>query len=145
MNSARQLSNLVVGALYSQFYFFVYFFIPLLSSHVTCLCSAALDNTNYAWVRWLFYVAGHTRTMLEYFRTIGFPCPELENPLMYYCELSFFFSSRFKTQQYVPTLLVVRYLQQGREECKNLLPMTPQHPSNLEIISPNISACLLSP
>jgi len=22
--------------------------------------------------------------MLDYFRNIGFPCPELENPLMYY-------------------------------------------------------------
>ena len=27
---------------------------------------------------------GATRMMLDYFRAIGFPCPELENPLMYY-------------------------------------------------------------
>ena len=30
-----------------------------------------------------------TRMMLDYFRSIGFPCPELENPLMYYCECFF--------------------------------------------------------
>lgn len=27
---------------------------------------------------------GGTRQMLEYFTAIGFPCPQLENPLMYY-------------------------------------------------------------
>merc|ERR1711892_661206 len=31
---------------------------------------------------------GATRMMLDYFRSIGFPCPELENPLMYYLCLS---------------------------------------------------------
>lgn len=30
---------------------------------------------------------GGTRQMLEYFTAIGFPCPQLENPLMYYCKL----------------------------------------------------------
>jgi ATP-binding cassette subfamily G (WHITE) protein 5 (sterolin 1) len=30
---------------------------------------------------------GGTRQMLEYFNAIGFPCPQLENPLMYYREL----------------------------------------------------------
>lgn len=29
---------------------------------------------------------GGTRHMLDYFSAIGFPCPQLENPLMYYCE-----------------------------------------------------------
>lgn len=28
---------------------------------------------------------GYTRTITEYFLHIGFPCPDLENPLMYYC------------------------------------------------------------
>ncbi|KAL5274652.1 ABCG5 family protein [Megaselia abdita] len=32
--------------------------------------------------------SGGTRTMLEYFHNIGFPCPQLENPLMYYLCLS---------------------------------------------------------
>ncbi|KAF7273656.1 hypothetical protein GWI33_013642, partial [Rhynchophorus ferrugineus] len=32
--------------------------------------------------------AGGTRQMLEYFDAIGFPCPQLENPLMYYLCLS---------------------------------------------------------
>lgn len=30
--------------------------------------------------------SGPTRSMLDYFTNIGFPCPELENPLMYYCK-----------------------------------------------------------
>lgn len=29
---------------------------------------------------------GGTRQMLDYFTAIGFPCPQLENPLMYYCK-----------------------------------------------------------
>lgn len=32
--------------------------------------------------------AGPTRTLLDYFGSIGFPCPQLENPLMYYLCLS---------------------------------------------------------
>ncbi|XP_018791255.1 PREDICTED: ATP-binding cassette sub-family G member 5 [Bactrocera latifrons] len=32
--------------------------------------------------------SGGTRAMLEYFHSIGFPCPQLENPLMYYLCLS---------------------------------------------------------
>lgn len=32
--------------------------------------------------------SGSTRAMLEYFHGIGFPCPQLENPLMYYLCLS---------------------------------------------------------
>lgn len=44
-----------------------------------------LDRAAYLCLGDLVY-AGPTRLMLEYFRTIGFPCPELENPLMYYCK-----------------------------------------------------------
>ncbi|CAL8108505.1 unnamed protein product [Orchesella dallaii] len=32
--------------------------------------------------------SGNTRTMLDYFRNIGFPCPEIENALIYYLCLS---------------------------------------------------------
>lgn len=42
-----------------------------------------LDRVAYLCLGELVY-AGNTRTMLDYFRNIGFPCPELENPLMYY-------------------------------------------------------------
>ncbi|XP_054275102.1 ATP-binding cassette sub-family G member 5-like [Macrosteles quadrilineatus] len=46
-----------------------------------------LDRAAYLCLGDLVY-AGPTRLMLEYFRTIGFPCPQLENPLMYYLCLS---------------------------------------------------------
>lgn len=42
-----------------------------------------LDRVAYLCLGEMVYT-GYTRTMLEYFRNIGFPCPELENPLMYY-------------------------------------------------------------
>lgn len=32
---------------------------------------------------------GSTRMMMDYFSGIGFPCPEMENPLMYYCKFKF--------------------------------------------------------
>ena len=32
------------------------------------------------------YPLGSTRMLLDYFGSISFPCPELENPLMYYCK-----------------------------------------------------------
>lgn len=43
-------------------------------SRVTLLCLGAV------------VYSGPTRSMLDYFTYIGFPCPELENPLMYYRE-----------------------------------------------------------
>lgn len=43
-------------------------------SRVTLLCLGAV------------VYSGPTRSMLDYFTYIGFPCPELENPLMYYCK-----------------------------------------------------------
>ncbi|CAG0920343.1 unnamed protein product [Notodromas monacha] len=46
-----------------------------------------LDRVAYLSLGVLVY-AGPTRRMLDYFRSIGFPCPELENPLMYYLCLS---------------------------------------------------------
>ncbi|RZF36626.1 hypothetical protein LSTR_LSTR007329 [Laodelphax striatellus] len=46
-----------------------------------------LDRAAYLCLGDLVY-AGPTRLMLEYFRAIGFPCPDLENPLMYYLCLS---------------------------------------------------------
>eukprot|EP00094_Tigriopus_californicus_P010313 TCALIF_09948-PA protein Name:"Similar to Abcg5 ATP-binding cassette sub-family G member 5 (Rattus norvegicus)" AED:0.33 eAED:0.39 QI:0/0/0/1/0.75/0.8/5/0/476 len=45
-----------------------------------------LDRATYLCLGDVVYT-GPTRMMLEYFRSIGFPCPELENPLMYYRKL----------------------------------------------------------
>ena len=42
-----------------------------------------LDRVTYLCLGDVVYT-GATRMMLDYFRAIGFPCPELENPLMYY-------------------------------------------------------------
>ncbi|GLH08226.1 Protein brown [Gryllus bimaculatus] len=46
-----------------------------------------LDRVTYLCLGEVVYTGG-TRLMLDYFRSIGFPCPELENPLMYYLCLS---------------------------------------------------------
>ncbi|XP_018015932.1 ATP-binding cassette sub-family G member 5 isoform X2 [Hyalella azteca] len=46
-----------------------------------------LDRVTYLCLGDVVYT-GSTRLMLDYFRGIGFPCPELENPLMYYLCLS---------------------------------------------------------
>ncbi|EEB19458.1 ATP-binding cassette transporter, putative [Pediculus humanus corporis] len=46
-----------------------------------------LDRVTYLCLGDVVYT-GATQFMLEYFRGIGFPCPELENPLMYYLCLS---------------------------------------------------------
>ena len=40
-----------------------------------------LDRVTYLCLGDVVYT-GATRMMLDYFRSIGFPCPELENPLM---------------------------------------------------------------
>lgn len=42
-----------------------------------------LERVAYLCLGDLVY-AGPTRMMLDYFRAVGFPCPEMENPLMYY-------------------------------------------------------------
>lgn len=44
-----------------------------------------LDRVTYLCLGDIVY-SGNTRVMLDYFRSIGFPCPEVENPLMYYRE-----------------------------------------------------------
>jgi ABC-type multidrug transport system ATPase subunit len=50
-----------------------------------------LDRVTYLCLGDVVY-SGPTRLMLEYFNAIGFPCPQLENPLMYYRK--YFFSIR---------------------------------------------------
>jgi len=52
-----------------------------------------LDRVTYLCLGDVVY-SGNTRLMLEYFRTIGFPCPEVENPLMYYREFMPSFSQK---------------------------------------------------
>lgn len=46
-----------------------------------------LDRVTYLCLGEVVYT-GATQFLLDYFRNIGFPCPELENPLMYYLCLS---------------------------------------------------------
>ncbi|XP_023936888.1 ATP-binding cassette sub-family G member 5 [Bicyclus anynana] len=46
-----------------------------------------LDRVVYLCLGDVVY-AGPTRNLLDYFASIGFPCPQLENPLMYYLCLS---------------------------------------------------------
>ncbi|GIY41732.1 ATP-binding cassette sub-family G member 5 [Caerostris darwini] len=46
-----------------------------------------LDRVTYLSLGEVVYT-GSTRMLLDYFGSIGFPCPELENPLMYYLCLS---------------------------------------------------------
>ncbi|KAL0277043.1 UNVERIFIED_CONTAM: hypothetical protein PYX00_004464 [Menopon gallinae] len=46
-----------------------------------------LDRVTYLCLGDIVYT-GATQFMLDYFRNMGFPCPELENPLMYYLCLS---------------------------------------------------------
>ena len=46
-----------------------------------------LDRVTYLCLGDVVYT-GSTRLMMDYFRSIGFPCPEMENPLMYYLSLA---------------------------------------------------------
>ena len=59
-----------------------------------------LDRVTYLCLGDVVYT-GATRMMLDYFRSIGFPCPELENPLMYYRKYykvkGFFSIMKYKT------------------------------------------------
>lgn len=49
-----------------------------------------LDRVTYLCLGDVVYT-GSTRMMMDYFKSIGFPCPELENPLMYYCKFFMLF------------------------------------------------------
>lgn len=51
--------------------------------------------------------SGGTRQMLEYFNEIGFPCPQLENPLMYYCKYYFYF---FNIQLYTRLCISTEFI-----------------------------------
>ena len=56
---------------------------------------------------------GATRMMLDYFRAIGFPCPELENPLMYYRKYKFaglFLSTSLCVKYFLASLLQSIYV-----------------------------------
>ena len=64
-----------------------------------------LDRVTYLCLGDVVYT-GATRMMLDYFRSIGFPCPELENPLMYYCKYAYLDSEIISHLQY-------KYLKKG--------------------------------
>ncbi|UYV84946.1 ABCG5 [Cordylochernes scorpioides] len=67
--------------------------------------------------------SGNTRMMLEYFRNLDFPCPDMENPLMYYLCLSTLDRHTrdhfLKTSQQIESL-VAAYHEQGEKYRKAL-------------------------
>ncbi|OQV15618.1 putative ATP-binding cassette sub-family G member 5 [Hypsibius exemplaris] len=74
---------------------------------------------------------GYTKTMADYFKRIGFPCPELENPLMYYLCLATVdrrSKERFTESNNHVELLVQKYKYEG-EPFKRYAPSTEGEPT----------------
>ncbi|CAG9840597.1 unnamed protein product [Diabrotica balteata] len=74
-----------------------------------------LDRVLYLCLGDVVYTGG-TKQMLEYFNVIGFPCPQLENPLMYYLCLSTVdrrSRERFVESNYQIAALVEKFKNEG--------------------------------
>jgi len=75
-----------------------------------------LDRVTYLCMGDIIYT-GATRMMLDYFRHLGFPCPELENPLMFYLCLSTIdrrSQARYFESSNQITALVEKFRMEGR-------------------------------
>ncbi|XP_060529155.1 ATP-binding cassette sub-family G member 5 [Cylas formicarius] len=94
-----------------------------------------LDRVLYLCLGDVVY-AGGTRQMLEYFDAIGFPCPQLENPLMYYLCLSTVdrrSRERFLESNHQIAALVEKFKIEGGAYRKTTSINGPGHPSEHKI------------
>ncbi|KFM80679.1 ATP-binding cassette sub-family G member 5, partial [Stegodyphus mimosarum] len=85
-----------------------------------------LDRVTYLSLGEVVYT-GSTRMLLDYFGSIGFPCPELENPLMYYLCLSTVdrrTRERFVESSTQISALVEKFKVEGAHYRKYYLPVT---------------------
>ncbi|GFY78813.1 ATP-binding cassette sub-family G member 5 [Trichonephila inaurata madagascariensis] len=85
-----------------------------------------LDRVTYLSLGEVVYT-GSTRMLLDYFGSIGFPCPELENPLMYYLCLSTVdrrTRERFIESSTQISALVEKFKIEGAQYRKYYLPAT---------------------
>uniref|UniRef100_A0A1Y1MH93 ABC transporter domain-containing protein n=1 Tax=Photinus pyralis TaxID=7054 RepID=A0A1Y1MH93_PHOPY len=85
-----------------------------------------LERVLYLCLGDVVYMGG-TRQMLEYFNAIGFPCPQLENPLMYYLCLSTVdrrSRERFVESNHQITALVEKFKMEGNAYNKGALSHT---------------------